>query len=518
MSKNSRGSGPKPVTPSAADPEAGGKLFDDLAVDSLFAALIRVPDPDIMLQQAGITRAQLRALESDSEIMAALETRRDAVIGTPWQLTVEGIPRSKQFGKRPDDPNVNFVWDELARVSDSVMRCAWHALPYGYSVGEVVYRQVDGGRVGLQRVTEKPMEWFNPTRDEQLTFVGTQGATQLQFNQVVDTSLKFILTRRNATYRQPYGEALLSRLYWPWFFRHNAWRFWQQFLELFGTPIVVGSTQNPKAFVQAVQKLGIQTVIGVAKGEEVKPVTQSAQGEFERFEVKVCEVIQRLILGQTLTSGTGGGHGTQALGAVHNEVREDKRVADLRMVTPALQTLVDALWALNAFPGPAPKVQMADNEGLETERARRDAALLTTGAVELSQAYFERTYDFEPGEVIVVSKSSTAPKPGDPKADPAAAKLGAIRQAAKILEAKLKAKKAAAAPQSVADAVIDLAIEQAGSAIDPELIRAAIREAKDAADLEHRLGLAMAEADGASFAAALEQALLACDLLGYVEG
>jgi hypothetical protein len=48
---------------------------------------------------------------------------------------------------------------------------------------------------------------------------------------------------REPTYRQPYGRALYSQLYWPWFFRKMGWQFWMKFLERWGTPFLVGHTR-----------------------------------------------------------------------------------------------------------------------------------------------------------------------------------------------------------------------------------------------------------------------------------
>jgi phage gp29-like protein len=69
---------------------------------------------------------------------------------------------------------------------------------------------------------------------------------------------------------------------------------------------------------------------------------------FEAFDNVLTRRIQKVVLGQTLTSGTDG-VGSRALGEVHNDVRLDKRNSDLRMITPTIQELIDALCLLNNF-------------------------------------------------------------------------------------------------------------------------------------------------------------------------
>ena len=135
----------KPTTPAAS-------LFTDVALEQVLTTLMRMADPDLVLTQLGMSRADLRKLETDDEISAALETRREAVIATPWRL-------------EPYEPEPSrWLGEELAPHIEPLLRGAWGAVPYGYSVQEVVYRRV-GQRLGIARVVEKPLEWFEPRRD-----------------------------------------------------------------------------------------------------------------------------------------------------------------------------------------------------------------------------------------------------------------------------------------------------------------------------------------------------------------
>ena len=75
--------------------------------------------------------------------------------------------------------------------------------------------------------------------------------------------------------------------------------------------------------------------------------------------------IQKVILGQTLTSGTDGGSGNRALGGVHNDVRIDKRNSDIQLVTPTVQAMVDALLVWNGYAPGDVVFSMSDGKGLE---------------------------------------------------------------------------------------------------------------------------------------------------------
>lgn len=471
---------------------AAGFLFDEYALDRAFAALARIPDPDVTLRQAGITRDKLRVLEGDDEISGALETRRDALMATPWRLD------------RFDTEQEKWVWTECSRHIDEIRRGAWEAVPYGYSVLEAIYEPRSDGRIGCARIGVKPLEWFAPQTDGSVLWIGPGGMP----NEVLDPR-KFLLTRRNPSYRQPYGEALLSRLYWPWFFRHNVWRFLMQYLERFGTPLILGQVERPKDFVDAVTNLGIETVIGVGSEETVTAVTQAGVGEFERADQALCRRVQKTVLGQTMTTENHG-TGSYAAAKVGNQVRDDKRMSDIRLTTPTLQMFVNVLWDLNKFPGEPPTVVQADDRGLEVERAKRDADLSRAG-VRFTPVYIERAYDFEPGEITVGEPTGNQPPPNDPGTGKQAGANAPRLAAADDPDGDVFTDQ-----QQEVERLADAALADGGDPIPAELIRRAVRAASSPEDLRQRLGLLLAGRPRKVIDAALARGFIAAEVLGYI--
>jgi phage gp29-like protein len=488
-------------------PEAG-ILASEVAVYNLVHFLTTIPDPDAILLKAGIRRHQLSVLESDDEVFGALETRRDACIATPWHL-------------EPQEGDVSkFVAEVIEPVFDPLVRAAWKAVPYGYSVAEIVWRQ-DGSRIVIDRAGEKPLQWFEPQRDGTLRYKAPEGMTNPE-GVVVDTTYKFILTRRNPTYDNPYGEALLSRLYWAFFFRHNATRFWAQFLERFGNPIILGKTANPKGMIDALTKLGIDAAIAVGTNEEVKAVTQSAGGEFDLFDKALARRVQKLVLGQTLTTDVDG-KGSYAAAQVHNMVRMDKRASDLALVSASMQRVVNAIVALN-FPGATPPVfTMADSRGLELERAERDAKLVEAGVVRFTKEYLLDRYDFEETD-IEIPEAQAPPqfgpqgaqppgngpqqgqRPDDARAALLAPSTGIFREPGDRFTPQ----------QEVIERISDGLLATYEQPIDPRLVRAAVIEAASPEDLADRLAKLLPGVTGSRFAALLERAMFAADILGFV--
>jgi len=374
-------------------------LQSEVAVSRLMSFITTIPDPDEMLSKAGIKRYQLRQLELDDEVLQAIDTRREAVVATPWRLE----PNQSRVGK--------FLTNVIEPHIEDLKRGVLDARFYGYSVFEIIYKPVEKG-IGIDRLMLKPIEWFAPQRDGTLKYFpddGSGGTDGLDCD-----PLKFLLSRCNASYRNPYGEALLSRLWFPVTWRREGWQMWLSFLETFGEPIILGQVRNYQDFVEAMVAQGVRSTVAwesVDGEDKVQPITASTPGEFDRLEAAILRRIQKLILGQTLTSDVGS-NGSYAVAAIHNEVRNDKRRADMRMVQRTGQQLVNNLAILNGVE--PPKFVMADDSGLEMSRAQRDSILLPVLAgsgLQFTRGYFTDRFDIS--EEDLEEKAIETPDPVD---------------------------------------------------------------------------------------------------------
>lgn len=366
----------------------------------------RAVDPDELLRSAGIQRHHLRKLELDDEVEQCVETRIEAIVSTPWRIE----PNQTRVGK--------LITSLIEDHVDVLKRGVMDARFYGYSVQEIIGKRI-GSTVGLERLSLKPMEWFAPQRDGSLRFFPDDYSKGIEG--VAVPYYKFILSRCAASYGNPYGKALLSRLWFPVTWRREGWGMWLQFLETFGEPIVIGNVANYKDFVEAMTAQGVRSTIAwqsVTDSDKITTINASTPGEFERLESAIVRRIQKLILGQTLTSDIGSS-GSYAAAAVHNDVRNDKRRADMRLVALAGQHLVNVLCYANGITQ-VPKFVMADDSGLELNRSQRDAVLtpvLTASGYRLSKDYFLRNYDYRVEDIEdgVAQKPEYTPQPvGDP--------------------------------------------------------------------------------------------------------
>lgn len=386
MKFNFLGKRKEPEQPAKKEQRAGGILSRDVIIDSLYAKLDEIPDVDSVLVENGITRGELGKCLRDEDISTALETRINAVLACPWRL--DGQDETKP---------AKILHKHLSGVIEQLVTDVWSAVPFGFSLVETVWGPCEGGQLfGVKRLSKKPVDWFSISREGVAVF----NAPQSGIPKPLTNPHKFLLTRRQASWENPYGEGLLTRLYMPYFFRHHLPLMWMKYLERFGDPLLTAKGQNPADMADDLLALGFESVAAVGQDDEINVLTNSGSGEFERAAQYLGNQVSKVVLGQTLTTSVAS-TGSFAAAKVHNEVREDRRNADIRMVSKTVQTLVNSIWEVNRFPGDAPVFVMEDETGLETERAERDSKLMDSG-VKLSPDYFKRAYDYQPEEIIGV--------------------------------------------------------------------------------------------------------------------
>ena len=379
-------------------------LFGEVAgKDNVFDHNIELFDVNSLVLDSRASRTDLRIIEeSDDEVQQCIETRMDTLVGVDWRL--EGGSEDVR----------EWLTEQVKRHYDQIVKQAWTSKLYGYNVMERIWKKDADGRYIVERCPEKPFEWFIPKRDDTLwyhrnsTIYLPSTTVGYDLNGVqVDTNFKFLLTRNMPTWRNPRGKAILSYLFWPWFYRKATWQFWMQFLERSGQPLLVGKGADPAQMATQLALAVQDAVIAIPLNAEVDSVSPASKGEsFNLAEDRLVRRIQKILLGQTLTSDSGsGGKGSRALGEVHNEVRLDKTIGDIKLVGPTVQNYLDALRLIN-FPSSRPvNLVYAIDRGLESGRANRDATLVNSGNVEFTEQYWQREYGFKDGDIKVVSPS-----------------------------------------------------------------------------------------------------------------
>ncbi len=509
--------------------EVKTKITELKPVVSLINKNIAIPatDPDgaesdEIIIGAGITRADLRKVTTDDEIGQALSTRLEAVIGTNWTLSGEG------------EAFYEFIEKQLKDHLENLIRGAWDAVPYGYSVQEIYWLPLDAdNKYAPERIVLKPFEWFN-----------VYGGTTYYAADTGDVDIdkkhpgKFLTTVRSPTELQENGTPLLSQLYWPWFFKTEGAELWAISLERFGAPILKGEMNTNEqakldAFAAQLVSAGRVGAIALPEGTTVEtligaPGTIGAAPHKEFLEY-YNQQVQKVVLGQNLTSQVQGG--SHAAAQIHNLIRMDKRNADCRLLEPTVTLFIRFLMEYN-YPGmELPVFKFDDGVGLQVERAERDSKLcvvMEKSGKKFSEAYFMDEYGIDQDHMEDAPMANTfeefmALKNTGKDKTPLHintrtmlnGKVMGNKERGELVRELFAEKDTGNEP---IDKAADSAIERTPSPVRPQLLMEAIKRSSSPEELELELGKILEESGNIKhFKTLFEQSLFTADMIGYTE-
>ncbi|MDX2125093.1 MAG: DUF935 domain-containing protein [Aeromonas hydrophila] len=300
--------------------------------------------------------------EKDAHLQSELGKRRRALLGVSW--TIEP-PRNASAAEKRDSDMIRELLEDFTWLDDAIFD-ATDAVLKGFSAQEFSgWELVEGLQLPKGIVWRDPA-WFQTHPDDwnqlRLRDGSKEGAALNPFGWLTHKA------KSKSGYLARTG--LIRTLVWPFLFKNYSVRDLAEFLEIYGLPVRLGkypegATEKEKAtLLQAVLSIGHNAGGIIPRGMEIE-FQNAANGQADPFVVMMdwCErSISKAILGGTLTSQADGKSSTNALGNVHNEVRQEVRDADLRQLAATLtRDLVYPLFALNgkSFQGPrrAPRLE-----------------------------------------------------------------------------------------------------------------------------------------------------------------
>lgn len=356
----------------------------------------------------GLTPAKLRALlvngergdlaiqcdladdmeEMDAHLFSELDKRKGAVALLDWSIEPPEGATAAEEALAAEVQEWFSTLDVNAMVLDAL-----DGILKGYSCHELVWDVQEG--VLLPQVCHRPGRWFtvdgtrnrlllrNPEADlgqanQAGVFVNPAQLPGPQTNGEPLKPLAWWVHRHRAKGGYLARGGLLRVLAFPYLYKQYAWRDFAEFLEIYGLPLRIGkyptgaTDTEKRTLLQAVTSLG-HNAAGIIPMGMALEFQNAAQGQRDPFEsmLAYCDSAEsKALVGQTLTSSEGQ-HGTQALGNVHDGVREDIRDSDVKQLAPSITAgLVRPMVLLNK-PGADPRrlprfvLDTGDGEDLE---------------------------------------------------------------------------------------------------------------------------------------------------------
>ena len=264
----------------------------------------------------------------DTHLFSQLQTRKLAVTGLDWEV--------QPFSQDETDQEIAaFVEEQLKELdgfSDNLMDIL-DAIGKGISFQEIEWEYRDGHVVvgNIEYVHQKKFYYDTLTDALMLRTEAFPGGIPLPEN-------KFIVHRYKARSGHPSRYGVLRVVAWMYLFKNYDLKDLVSFCEVYGMPLRLGtydataSEKDKAALMDAIVRMGTDAAGIVPSGTDIKFIESNKQSSVDIYErlARFCdEQMSKAIVGQTLTSDSGGSY---AQSKTHNDVRQDLTEADCKAV------------------------------------------------------------------------------------------------------------------------------------------------------------------------------------------
>jgi len=449
--------------------------------------------------------------EKDGHIQSELGKRRLALQGVDWNI----VPPPNASAEETRDAE---MIEELLRSAtwlDDAIFDASDAILKSYACLELKWDFADGLHY-VDGAEWRDPSWFqtHPDYRNQLRLRdgSHEGAELRPFGWIQHQA------RAKSGYLSRRG--LVRVLAWPFLFKNYSVRDLAEFLEIYGLPVRLGkypegATEREKlTLLRAVMGIGHNAGGIIPRGMEID-FEAAAQGQADPFVAMIawCEKTQsKAILGGTLTSQADGKSSTNALGNVHNEVRQELRDADLKQLANTLtRDLVYPLYALNGksyrSPRRVPRLEFDINEPEDVGQYAESLPKLVSMGMRIPLAWAHDKLQIPVAgdkEPVLTMGQPAVPTP--PPAGKAALKAKANRLAA-------------LGAQDNADLQVEQMRQQAGELLSgmTDQVRQLVMQADSLEAIRDGLLALAPDIDHAKLGELLGQAIAASELLGMLE-
>lgn len=350
-------------------------------------------NPDIILQEKGLDVGIYRQLSYDSHVDSCMTSRYTGLVSNEWDI---GTSSSNRTDIKAADFVKDYFYNSHDLAIDDLIRYIHQTIYFGYGVTENLTK-----RDGIYRIYDKiiglPPEWFSFDNDNKLLFLSKNIFT----GEPVDMA-KVNLLQYNATYQNPYGEGKFARIYYPVGVKKILFKYGANFAEKFGSVFmyVVSNNIDERRKYDTLNMLTnmIQSGVGVVEGgDDLRTINIEKGGSSSLYTnfIGLCNAeISKAILGQTLTTEQGD-IGSQALGKVHYQVRNEIIESDKKFITRYMNQYIRQLVDLNFSVNTYPEFRFFDKEDIAADRANRDKILADMG-ISFNKEYYAYTYNLDP--------------------------------------------------------------------------------------------------------------------------
>lgn len=366
-------------------------LYQTIAKQGTLAFLRTLPNPDVILRRSASGVDSYAALLYDAHVHATVMSRKAnllsrEIIIEPYNATLEAL---------------------IERIDFTAFKnLTFNAVLYGHQAFEIMYAPSGFAAVPIRiaDIAPKYVSYDN------------QGNVQLRENEdLVLPPNKFLSVKSFPSQTNPYGEALLARIYWVVEFKRNALQYWVRNANRFATPTRIGTlsrelasvnedgtNENLSEFASLLTSLVDDNVGVIPEGNTITQLASDSTDSSNTFRglVELCNAeISKCILGQTLTTEIPA-QGSYAAAEVHASIRREIVEYDVHLTERAIADFLNAVARANNL-NETFSVRLEDTEQVKMNIAQRDQILYAQG-VRFKPEYYAKTYNLNPQQFTVI--------------------------------------------------------------------------------------------------------------------
>ncbi len=325
------------------------QIADHTSDPSFILGLSQLPNPDEVLRKAGLSHLVYDQVLTDPHVMSKVIDRRSGLLRREWQVKAGGDQAADLRAVELCQQALVGLEEHEDYPLENCLGLLQEAALRGHRALEVVWRFESGAwlpellrDIPNRRLIHTGVQWRLLTLDEP------------SFGMILPAK-KVLLATHMASTDNPYGEALLSRCYWPYLFKHNGLKWWVTLAEKYGLPWIIamlGGTADEEQRRELLARLvamAVDPVTVLPKGAEVDfKMLDGGNPDVHDRLIKNCNAeISKVLVGQTLSTEMDGSSGSRAAAETHSGLRDEIVDADGKLVARVMNRLFAWITELN---------------------------------------------------------------------------------------------------------------------------------------------------------------------------
>jgi phage gp29-like protein len=383
-----------------------GELGGDPMLLRSFGRWQEIPHPSRFVRERSevgdrVGELYSRMVDTDTTMAGLWEKRVKAVLSLPRFIrAADSSPAAEETAL--------FVRTALSHIPLRVVPISntLEAILKGVAINEVMWERVARGPLAGAwlpvDLIDRPMWRFGWSLSDKTLHILSN---RLRFEPQPAPPMKFQVLAYG-TKDNPWGKALCDRLYWVWYLKKHASKYWALFVERFAQPLAKGTypykpgqeatnKEHQDRLLAILQTIRTGTAIALPEGLDVAflEATRGGDASYAGFLSWLDRAEALLLLGEVDTSGLAKGPGSFAKSQVSNEVRLETVDHDAHLLGSfETDTLIRWIVLLNFGPDtPIPRSVYDSTDAPDRDQRMRGITSALNDRVPVPEGYYRMT-------------------------------------------------------------------------------------------------------------------------------